>query len=43
MSRGRWIVLSAAVLALLIGGRMVVRYLDWQASQELRAPVARSS
>ncbi len=33
MSRKRWLVLIAAVLVLLASGRMVLRYLDYQASQ----------
>ena len=37
MNRRRWIVLAAAVLVLLAGGRMVLRYLDWQASEAERA------
>lgn len=41
MTRKNWIVLTAAVLALLLGGRMVLRYLDWQASEAQRASDAR--
>ncbi|MBU7581080.1 MAG: hypothetical protein KAF27_11560 [Porphyrobacter sp.] len=37
MTRRKWLVLIAGVLALLIGGRMGLRYLDWQASQAQRA------
>ena len=37
MSRRRWLMLIAVVLALLAGGRMVLRYLDWQASEAERA------
>lgn len=36
MNRRRWIVLVVAVLALLAGGRMVLRYLDYQASEASR-------
>ncbi len=36
MSRRRWLVLIAGVLVLLGGGRMVLRYLDWQASEAER-------
>jgi hypothetical protein len=32
----RWLVLVAAVLVLLAGSRMVLRYLDYQASQAAR-------
>lgn len=35
--RTKWLALIALVLALLVGGRMVLRYLDWQASQGDRA------
>jgi hypothetical protein len=35
--RTKWLALIALVLALLVGGRMVLRYLDWQASQDNRA------
>lgn len=35
--RRKWLVGMAAVLALLLGGRMVLRYLDWQASDANRA------
>lgn len=33
MNRTRWFALIAAVLALLLGGRMVLRYLDYEASE----------
>ncbi len=36
MSRKRWITLIAGVLILLVAGRMVLRYLDWQASEATR-------
>ncbi len=36
MSRRRWLVLIAGVLALLAGGRMVLRYVDWKASEATR-------
>lgn len=36
MSRRRWLVLIAGVLALLAGGRMGLRYLDWQAPEAAR-------
>jgi hypothetical protein len=32
VSRTRWLLLIAAMLVLLLGGRMVLRYLDFQAS-----------
>lgn len=40
MSRAKWLALIAGVLALLLGGRMVLRYLDWQASEAARSPAA---
>lgn len=36
MNRTRWLMLIAGVLVLLLGGRMVLRYLDWQASEAAR-------
>lgn len=36
MSRKRWIALLAGVLILLVAGRMMLRYLDWQASAATR-------
>ena len=36
MTRSRWLTLIAGVLTLLLGGRMVLRYLDWQASENAR-------
>lgn len=38
--RRRWLLVIAAVLVLLAGGRMVLRYLDWQASEAARAEVS---
>lgn len=35
--RTKWLALIALVLALLLGGRMVLRYLDWQASDANRS------
>ncbi len=40
MNRAKWVALIAGVLALLLGGRMVLRYLDWQASDAARSPAA---
>ncbi len=42
MKRSKWLVVIGAVLALLLAGRMVLRYLDWQASEAQRqqAPVS---
>lgn len=37
MNRAKWVALIAGVLALLLGGRMVLRYLDWQASDAARS------
>jgi len=37
VTRRRWLGLIAVVLALLLGGRMVLRYLDYQASEASRA------
>jgi hypothetical protein len=37
VSRKGWLALMAAVLALLLGGRMGLRYLDYQASEAARA------
>ncbi len=36
MNRTRWLALIAIVLALLLGSRMVLRYLDYQASEATR-------
>jgi hypothetical protein len=36
MNRTRWLALIAIVLALLLGGQMVLRYLDYQASEATR-------
>ena len=33
MRRARWLMLIAAALALLAGGRLGLRYLDYQASE----------
>ena len=33
MNRRRWLALIVVVLALLLSGRMVLRYLDYQASE----------
>lgn len=38
--RRRWLIMIAAVLVLLAGGRMVLRYLDWQASEAARAEMS---
>jgi len=40
VNRKRWLMLIALVLALLLGGRMVLRYLDFRASEEARTEVA---
>ena len=40
MSRKRWLMLAAALLVLLLGGRMGLRYLDWQASEAGRENAA---
>lgn len=40
MNRTRWLMLIAGVLVLLLGGRMVLRYLDWQMSDAARTEVA---
>lgn len=40
MSRKTWIALIAGVLVLLTGGRMVLRHLDWQASEAARVAPA---
>lgn len=37
MTRRQWLMLEAAVLALVLSGRMVLRYLDYQASEAERA------
>lgn len=36
MSRKGWAALIAGAIILLFAGRMVFRYLDWQASQSAR-------
>jgi hypothetical protein len=41
VTRKRWIVLIAAVLVLLVSGRIVLRYLDYQASEAERVAIAR--
>lgn len=41
MSRMKWLVVIATVLLMLFGGRMALRYLDWQASEAQRSPAAR--
>ena len=41
--RTKWLALIAAVLALVLGGRMVLRYLDWQASEASRNPAPTAS
>lgn len=41
--RTRWLALIATVLALVLGGRMVLRYLDWQASEANRTPAPTAS
>jgi hypothetical protein len=38
--RARWLAGIAGVLVLLAGGRMVLRYLDWQASETARSSAA---
>ncbi|WP_017665747.1 hypothetical protein [Porphyrobacter sp. AAP82] len=38
MNRKAWLALIAGSAVLLLGGRMVLRYLDWQASDAARAP-----
>jgi hypothetical protein len=38
--RRKWLVAIALLLALLLGGRMVLRYLDWQASEAERSSPA---
>lgn len=39
--RTKWLALVVLVLALLLGGRMALRYLDWHASEAARTDVAR--
>jgi len=39
---GRKLALAAALLMLLIAGRMGLRYLDYQASEASRSPATRS-
>jgi hypothetical protein len=43
VSRKKWLVLIAAVLALLTAGRMVLRYLDYQVSEADRPMASRSA
>jgi hypothetical protein len=38
--RTKWLALIAIVLALLLGGRMALRYLDWHASEAARSQAA---
>jgi hypothetical protein len=33
VSRKRWLIVVGGVLVVLLAGRMVLRYLDWQASE----------
>ena len=40
--RRRWLLVIAGVLVLLAGGRMVLRYLDWQATEAARAEASPS-
>jgi hypothetical protein len=40
VTRSRWLAAIAALLVLLLGGRMVLRYLDWQASEADRVETA---
>jgi hypothetical protein len=40
MNRTKWLALIAGLLALLVAGRMGLRYLDWQASEQARAATA---
>jgi len=40
MSRKRWVAVIAGLLVLVLGGRMVLRYLDWQASDSARLTAA---
>jgi hypothetical protein len=37
----RWLALIAGALAVLLGGRMTLRYLDYDASEAERATAAR--
>ncbi|MCM0000240.1 MAG: hypothetical protein NBV68_12715 [Erythrobacter sp.] len=41
MSRRRWIAVIAGLLVLVLGGRMVLRYLDWEASEANRTAPTR--
>ncbi len=36
MTRKQWLALIAGALVLLLAGRMVLRYLDWHASEAQR-------
>jgi len=40
VSRKGWLALIAAVLVLVLGGRMGLRYLDYQASEASRTAIA---
>ncbi|WP_073973182.1 hypothetical protein [Erythrobacter donghaensis] len=40
MSRKRWIAAIAGLLVLVLGGRMVLRYFDWEASEAARPDLA---
>lgn len=40
MNRTRWLALIAGVLAVLVAGRMGLRYLDWETSEQARAATA---
>ena len=42
MSRKKWIALIGGAMILLLAGRMVLRYLDYQASEAARQTVDRS-
>jgi hypothetical protein len=37
VNRRRWLALFAAILVLILGGPMVLRYLDYQATEASRA------
>lgn len=41
MTRARTVALIAGLLMLLLGGRMILRYLDWQESELQRAEAVR--
>ncbi len=42
MNRTRWLALAAGALLLLVAGRMVLRYLDYEASEADRAAPRRT-